>query len=169
MSEKFASILALATDPNSAESGGGHGNKGSDFQRYWGIWRALKLEEAGSNDFLLLFECVQDVLELDSSVHPTAAKVYQVKKKDSGEWTWNSLTLLPEPDAKPRKQRKTKDGTTPPAKNFSDSILGIRSLSWRHFPYSYRCQRRSSEPIHGRRRLQKSCMRWFNSTFATAE
>ena len=92
-----AELLAVANDPKHSESGGGHGAKGVDFSRIWAVFRMMELEKANEPDFLILFESVQDVAELDSVTAPTRAKVYQVKKKDSGTWTWSILTGTVEP------------------------------------------------------------------------
>jgi hypothetical protein len=70
----LAKIFAASTDPALAESGGAHNQKGVDFQRYWAILRALTLEQEGATDFVLLFESVQDVLELDSEHDPSRAR-----------------------------------------------------------------------------------------------
>lgn len=80
-----AELLLVANKPGLTETGGGHGAKGVDFQRWWAVLRMVELEQAGEIDFLLLFETVQDVTELDSSYTPSRARVYQVKKKDRGE------------------------------------------------------------------------------------
>ncbi|MBI4996782.1 MAG: DUF4297 domain-containing protein [Rhodocyclales bacterium] len=87
-------VFRVASDKDLAETGGGHNQKGVDFQRAWALSRMFELEDSGSNDFLLLFEAVQDVAELDSETAPTSIRIYQVKKKDRGEWEWNHLTGL---------------------------------------------------------------------------
>lgn len=136
----LAKIFAASTDPALAESGGAHNQKGVDFQRYWAILRALTLEQEGATDFVLLFESVQDVLELDSEHDPSRARVYQVKKKDSGEWEWKELTALDGPpilkaDGTPRKKRQPKNPDKAPT--FLDSPVGklaacVRILSGIH-------------------------------------
>ena len=120
-------VFAASTNPSLAETGGGHNQKGVDFQRYWAILRALTLEEDGATDFVLFFETVQDVLELDSEQAPSAARVYQIKKKDSGEWEWKELTALEsqptyKADGTPRKKRQPKDPDKTP--KFADSPVG---------------------------------------------
>ncbi|MFT0171478.1 dsDNA nuclease domain-containing protein [Paraburkholderia mimosarum] len=120
-----AEILCVANDPALAESGGGHGAKGVDFQRWWAVFRMLELEQANATDFLLLFEAVQDVTELDSSAAPTKATVYQVKKKDSGTWSWSALTGTTAPKAS--KSSKSAAATSKGSQDFSkvaDSALG---------------------------------------------
>ena len=91
-SSGVAEVLLVANKPGLSESGGGHGAKGVDFQRWWSVLRMLELEQSGAEDFLLLFESVQDVTELDSASIPTFAHVYQVKKKDRNEWSLSDLT-----------------------------------------------------------------------------
>lgn len=99
-------VFRVASNQELAEAGGGHNQKGVDFQRAWALSRMFELEEKGANDFLFLFEAVQDVAELDSETAPSSIRIYQVKKKDRGEWEWSHLTRLPAP-AKKRQQNKT--------------------------------------------------------------
>jgi hypothetical protein len=101
--EKFNEIFSMSQDPSLAEVGGGHGQKGVDFQRFWAMVRIFELKRDGAADFLLLFESVQDVAELDSEVSPSRIDIYQIKKKDSGEWSFNLLTGLPKPDGRKKK------------------------------------------------------------------
>jgi hypothetical protein len=98
--EKLTEIFSMSQDPALAEAGGGHGQKGVDFQRFWAMVRIFELKQKGAEDFLILFESVQDVAELDSETAPTRIDIYQVKKKDGGEWSFNLLTGLPKPDAR---------------------------------------------------------------------
>lgn len=102
--EKFIEIFSLSQDPELAEAGGGHGQKGVDFQRYWAILRIFELKQDGSTDFLLLFESIQDVAEFDSETEPSRVDIYQIKKKDSGEWSFNELTGLLKPDGRTKKK-----------------------------------------------------------------
>jgi hypothetical protein len=90
----LAEIIDLAGRTEIAESGGGHGQKGVDFQRAWAAMQILELEAQNRRDFLFLFECFQDVAEFDSSIEPTSVRLFQVKKKDRGEWSWTDLTGL---------------------------------------------------------------------------
>lgn len=104
---KFTEIFSLSQDPALAEAGGGHGQKGVDFQRYWAVLRIFELKEAGSNDFLLLFESIQDVAEFDSEAYPSRVDIYQIKKKDGGEWSFNDLTGMPKPDGRKKRLAPT--------------------------------------------------------------
>jgi hypothetical protein len=134
-----ADVLLVANTPGLAETGGGHGAKGVDFQRWWAVYRMVELEQSLAPDFLLLFEAVQDVTELDSATAPTKASVYQVKKKDNGSWTWGVLTgtTAPKPVKPPKAAKISKAGasTAPapsPAPSFTkvgDSVLGKLHLS----------------------------------------
>lgn len=101
--EKFSEIFSMSQDPSISEVGGGHGQKGVDFQRFWAIVRIFELKSDGAADFLLLFESVQDVAELDSETSPNRIDIYQIKKKDGGEWSFNALTGLPKPDGRKKK------------------------------------------------------------------
>jgi hypothetical protein len=102
-------ILQIINQPGNPELGGAHNQKGVEFQRHWGILRMFELAEAGVDDFLLLFEAMQDVVELDSSTDPKIVRLYQVKKREGkgGCWTWNLLTGLPDPRKKRRSKKKS--------------------------------------------------------------
>ena len=125
-------VLAATQNPLVAEAGGTHNQKGVDFQRYWTLWRAFEVEAEGCTDFLFLVESVQDLLELNSETTPTTARIYQLKKKDVGEWGWKELTSLDGPavlkaDGTPRKKRVPKDASKVPT--FTDSPIGKLALS----------------------------------------
>ncbi|EPI2168763.1 dsDNA nuclease domain-containing protein [Vibrio alginolyticus] len=113
-------ILEIANSPEHSETGGGHGQKGVDFQRYLAIYRLIELEESGAENYLVLLEAIQDVSEFDCCDSPSNAKIYQVKKKDRGEWSWNELTNL------------TKQGTLSLEK-FKDSPIGKLCTSANEF------------------------------------
>ena len=134
-----AEVLLVANKPGLTETGGGHGAKGVDFQRWWAVLRLLELEQSYAPDFLLLFEAVQDVTELDSVSAPTKAAIYQVKKKDTGTWSWSVLTGTSVPK-QPKAAKKTKSATsapsaptpTTPLQSFDkvgESVLGKLHLS----------------------------------------
>lgn len=90
----------------------------------------VQLEQANESDFLLLFESVQDIAELDSTTTPTRAKVYQVKKKDSGTWSWAVLTGTSTPKATKTSKAVS---TTPMFEKVADSALGKLHLSLNAF------------------------------------
>lgn len=96
-------ILQVANSPDLKETGGGHNQKGVDFQRYWALMRIFEVEGSGQDDFLFLFEAIHDVAEFDSSLSPSSVTIYQVKKRDRGEWEWRGLTNLPSPKRKTQK------------------------------------------------------------------
>ncbi len=114
-------VLALS-DPDSAETGGGHNQKGIEFQKNWAIVKMFALKNNGAVDFLFLFEAIQDVAVLDSSISPTSIEVFQVKKKDRNEWTWALLTNLHVPDDPSKKATGKKK--TKPLNSISDSPIG---------------------------------------------
>jgi hypothetical protein len=97
LADPFAEVLAIANDKDLSETGGGHNQKGVEFQRNWALVRMFELEGKDQPDFLLLFEAVQDVAILDSTLAPTKIEIYQVKKKDRNEWSWANLTNLHTP------------------------------------------------------------------------
>lgn len=119
-----AELLLVANKPGLAETGGGHGAKGVDFQRWWAVLRMVEMEQANEPDFLILFEAVQDVTELDSASSPSRARVYQVKKKDRGEWSWSVLTGTTAPPKK-----KSSKVASPTFTKVSESALGKLQLS----------------------------------------
>lgn len=131
-----AEVLLVANKPGLTETGGGHGAKGVDFQRWWAVLRMVELEQSNAPDFLLLFEAVQDVTELDSISAPTKAVVYQVKKKDTGTWSWSVLTGTSAPK-QPKTTKKKKNvapaaqvpTATPSFDKVGDSVLGKLHLS----------------------------------------
>ncbi len=122
-SDGTTEVLQVTNKPGLYESGGGHGAKGVDFQRWWSVLRMLELEQSGAKDFLLLYESVQDITELDSATTPTFAHIYQVKKKDRKEWSFNDLVGTTAP-------KSTKTMQTPPIKaKVQSSPLGKLYLS----------------------------------------
>lgn len=98
--EALKELVHVATSSDYAEVGGSHNQKGIEFQRHWGVMRMFELAAAGQNDFLVLFEAIQDIAVLDSATSPTTIAVYQVKKKDRKEWGWGELTGLHVPSGK---------------------------------------------------------------------
>ncbi|CUI88971.1 Uncharacterised protein [Achromobacter xylosoxidans] len=131
-------LLSVANNPKYSETGGGHGAKGVDFARWWAVVRMVELEKANEPDFLLLFESVQDVAELDSATEPTRARVYQVKKKDAGTWSWSVLTGTVAPkgaSTAPKKPTKAPAATRKALdfKKVQGSALGKLQLSLNAF------------------------------------
>lgn len=117
-------VFRVSTDKELAETGGGHNQKGVDFQRAWAISRMFEMEDASEEDFLFLFEAIQDVAILDSS----SIRIHQVKKKDRGEWEWSNLTNLPTPGKKSRKNATSKEiGDSPLGKLYS-AVLAFKKL-----------------------------------------
>ena len=71
-------------------------------------------------------------MELNSETAPTTARIYQLKKKDVGEWGWKELTALDGPavlkaDGTPKKKRVPKDASK--VLSFTDSPIGKLALS----------------------------------------
>jgi len=109
MSNNLEQIFEVSKQHGVFETGGSHGQQGVDFQRFWAIKRMMELEEKGVEDFLILFEAIQDISELNSSTQPDAIKIYQVKKKGRNDWSWNKLTGLKKPNAKKQDHSKIKE------------------------------------------------------------
>jgi Cap4 dsDNA endonuclease len=130
-------ILEVANSANLQETGGGHNQKGVDFQRYWALMRIFQVESSGQDDFLFLFEAIQDIAEFDSSLSPSTVTVYQVKKKDRGEWEWNDLTGLPSLKRNPSKtvsqKQLTKSKSSPLGKLYAATIAFTNIKSRGHF------------------------------------
>lgn len=131
-----AEVLLVANKPGLTETGGGHGAKGVDFQRWWAVLRMLELEQSNAPDFLLLFEAVQDVTELDSRSAPTKAAIYQVKKKDTGTWSWSVLTGTSAPKQPKSAKKIAASGPAAPVPtvapsfdNVGNSVFGKIHLS----------------------------------------
>lgn len=128
-------VLEISNKKGVFETGGGHGQKGVDFQRYWAVLRMIELEQTGAKDFLLLFESIQDIAEFDSVTTPTSVKIYQIKKKERSEWTWGQLTGLPavssklsnKPAGKKAKVDKDKFGDSPIGKLYR-SVIAFQQL-----------------------------------------
>lgn len=97
-------IQRFEADDALHDFGGSHGSKGHDLASYWVIMRLVELERAKEPDYLFVCEYMQDVAEFDSSTHPTAVRLYQLKKKENGYWQANELTgqtdkkKVPKPD-----------------------------------------------------------------------
>ena len=111
--DHFEELITIVNDAAS-EVGGGHGQKGVDFQRYWAISCMFSLVSDDEEDFLILFEVIQDVAIYDSLDKPTKLKIYQIKKKDRNEWGWKDLTGLYVPkgkSTKPQPFKKSQEST----------------------------------------------------------
>jgi len=121
-------VFRVSIDKDIAETGGGHNQKGVDFQRAWAISRMFEMEDAGEEDFLFLFEAIQDVAILNSSSAPSTIRVFQVKKKDRGEWEWSHLTNLPAPGKKKRKNATPKGIEDSPLGKLYASVLAFKRL-----------------------------------------
>lgn len=62
-----------------------------DYQTAWGVSRLLDLHENGSN-YAVAFEFHDDIVALDDADEPKSAIFYQVKTKDSGNWSFAKIT-----------------------------------------------------------------------------
>lgn len=121
-------VFRVASSNELAETGGGHNQKGVDFQRAWALARMFELEESGADDFLILFEAVQDVAELDSETAPSSIRIHQIKKKDRGEWEWSHLTRLPVPAKKRRAGKTTDEIKDSPIGKLYSAVLAFKKL-----------------------------------------
>lgn len=117
----LAELCQIEGDDDLHEFGGGHGNKGNDFAKFWLINELLALTETGANDYLFILEYVQDVARIDDPLAPAAITLYQLKKKEGSVWDLNSLAGLTE------KGRQVR--TTSPLAKMLKSVLGFKTLS----------------------------------------
>ena len=107
MSCDFSKIIKEIDSANLSEKGGSHNQKGIEFQRYWAILNLFERELDGEEEYVFLFEVIQDVAVLNSISNIQNISVYQIKKKDRKEWRWGELTCLNAPNRK--KSRSYKD------------------------------------------------------------
>lgn len=126
---QIGEVFQAATNKALAETGGGHGQKGVDFQRAWALSRMFEIEDSGAADFLFLFESIQDVAVLDSPTHPTSIRIYQVKKKDRNEWEWSDLTDLQDPTKKYKKPKDPSAISSSPIGKLYSSVIAIKGLN----------------------------------------
>lgn len=124
---QIGEVFQVATNKALAETGGGHGQKGVDFQRAWALSRMFEMEDSGVTDFLFLFETIQDVAVLDSSTNPTSIRIYQVKKKDRKEWEWSHLTGLHDPTKHSKPKDPSAISSSPIGKLYS-SVIALKGL-----------------------------------------
>lgn len=124
---QIGEVFQVATNKELTEAGGGHGQKGVDFQRAWALSRMFEIEDSGAADFLFLFEAIQDVAVLDSPTNPKSIQIYQVKKKDRKEWEWSSLTELHDPTKKSKPKDPSAISSSPIGKLYS-SVIAFKSL-----------------------------------------
>ncbi len=62
-----------------------------NFQKNLSLFLLLKFHEK-NDDYVFLFDYHDDLIILDSSINPKNMDFYQIKSKDSGNWTVNTLT-----------------------------------------------------------------------------
>ena len=125
MSKAQNAVFKAVGEPDIAETGGAHGQKGSEFQKNWAIVEMFSLyQQLGRQDFLLLFEAIQDVAILDSVSTPKSIEIVQVKKKDRGEWAWGALTNLHTPPSPAKAARRKTAVKTKSLSGVADSPIG---------------------------------------------
>ncbi|MEO7953130.1 MAG: DUF4297 domain-containing protein [Polaromonas sp.] len=114
-------ICQVESNDDLHEFGGGHGNKGNDFARFWLINELLALTENGASDYLFILEYMQDIARIDDPLSPAAITLYQLKKKEGSVWDLNSLAGLTE--------KGTQVKATSPLAKMLKSVLGFKTLS----------------------------------------
>lgn len=99
------------------ENSGSRSSNRFDYQKNWSLCELLELHSENT-DYLMVFEHHEDVVVIDRQSSPSTATFYQVKTRNSGNWTVGSLT-----------KSKSKDDKT-------QSILGKLYENHIHFPDS---------------------------------
>lgn len=72
------------------ESSGASSSNRFDYQKNWAFCELIDLQLSGK-DYLMVFEHHEDIVVLDSEISPSSANFYQIKSKNVGSWTINSL------------------------------------------------------------------------------
>lgn len=73
------------------EEGGRTAYDRFDYQTAWGLSRLLELHNGGHN-YAVAFEFHDDVVSLDDADNPSRATFYQVKTRESGNWSFTKIT-----------------------------------------------------------------------------
>lgn len=73
------------------ERSGSKSSNRFDFQKDWALLKLLELHEHAL-DYLLVLDYHDDILILDSEMNPSEMDFYQIKTKESGNWTLPRLT-----------------------------------------------------------------------------
>jgi hypothetical protein len=108
-----------------AESGGEENNTATDFARHWAIAHIVQVLIDKAGDYVILFEYLQDVAVLDSSLTPTKIALYQLKKRARPSWTPSSLTAIKSSSSKESEEPAKKKGGVKKRKGLKGrSILG---------------------------------------------
>jgi hypothetical protein len=88
----------LHRSPDVAESGGEENNTATDFARHWAIAHIAEALIDEADEYVILFEYLQDIAVLDSPHAPTKISLYQLKKRAHPPWTKSSLTARKKPE-----------------------------------------------------------------------
>lgn len=92
--------LLVTTKPR--ENSGSRSSNRFDFQQDWVITKLIELHQ-DNKDYLIVLDYHDDVVVLDSEENPEKMSFYQLKTKNPGTWTLNSLI----------KAKKGKNGNLP--------------------------------------------------------
>ena len=94
-------IKELIIKSSIREDSGSTASSRLNYQKDWSICHLLE-QHPSSKDYVYIFDFQDDLLILDSEEKPTLIRVFQIKTKESGEWTIKSLIAS-------RKNRKTQE------------------------------------------------------------
>lgn len=101
----------LHRSPDIAESGGEENNTATDFARHWAVAHIAQVLVNEADEYVILFEYLQDIAVLDSPRAPTKIALYQLKKRSSPHWTVSSLTAMKSSASKDGKEEVAKSQT----------------------------------------------------------
>lgn len=90
-SKKQLNLLSTIAEAIPEERGGSIGSSGYDFQKTWGVAKIIELAEKGE-EFLLVFDYHEDTILLDGIEEPEKIVFFQIKQKETGNWTHGFLT-----------------------------------------------------------------------------
>ena len=72
------------------EKAGSTSSSRFDFQKDWGICKLIEYHQTNS-DYVIVFDWHEDLIIMDSEHNPTKISFYQIKGKQSGNWSLNDL------------------------------------------------------------------------------
>lgn len=84
--------LTKLVDTPEDEKTGAHARKGFAYQDWWATHKSFELlSMTTSQDFAIGVEIKEDVVVIDSFTNPKQLNFYQIKKKETSNWTINAL------------------------------------------------------------------------------
>ncbi len=90
-SKKQLNLLLAIAEAVPEERGGSIGSSGYDFQKIWGVAKIIELADK-EEEFLLVFDYHEDTILLDGIEESEKIVFFQIKQKETGNWTHGFLT-----------------------------------------------------------------------------